>query len=1162
MSKYRGYVSAMALAIGLLLLTSTHAAAVDAVRCVLWQGDTAKYHTAVDGQSIKLMAVITSSDPANVWYQWSFGDGSPDSNVTQLSTVQELGDSSNLYPLEEAHTYAGYPAGTQFIAVLKVADNAQMNNAETDTFLVGIAENNLDARVNMAIDKGLWRLYKWMNFTDGVTNTDYYYTFNSQPAAVWHSSGSYVSETASVIQAFMINNHKATGNHTQDPFAQAVAWGLNWLFNGYDTYQSEPMLRSFDVSAAQEGEYAEDYNDDGQLDAADVALGANNRGIEVGSNPCYQGGMIIDAIIASGTPNADTGRDINMDNQTDTYKEVVQDMVDAYVWGQGSTGSWRYSWNSTLDNSAAQWAAIGIIPAEDEWGCYVPQWVKTRNNISLNNSYAAFDADGSVHPDGIYGRFGYTSSTPYTYGGTVAYGGHATTPSGMIMMMMDGYTTADERWQKCERWLAENWETWLNYSYSGNPALYGYFAFAKSMRLAKPFAVETLPSSGLDWYRGSSPGLADKLISLQQADGQWDDRWVDNGLPTSWGVIILKPALFSAAPIARFTAAPNPTYANSPVSFDPALSDHSETGKDIRNLTLFEWDFDQDGQYDDSSTVPEVVTHAFACATMPDDPCIYPVTLRVTDDENLRSTATQNVVIDVPPHPPAADTGGPYLVSRCENDELILDGSGSFDPNTGDPDIPPNPDDRITAWGWDLTQPNTEFNDRTGVDQPVPVTLNMDDVDQLFTEGLNNIGLKVTDNTALSYPGEGQQNLTNTAFTTVEVYDGCICELTAVPRCTTADLAWDDIGAERYDVYRSVTGINSGFRQVGSTTDNTATVGLLPEATNYYRVMAVNPGSTGQGGTVVLGTGPEEEDAFCLSRAIAVDADPGQCLGHLRIPPGSQIGDYIMVTLTNVCDDYPNAEDVLGIPVDPTQFMMGTYNPNFPEPEGTGGYIEYGNGLTFEIGRSNWVLSRQARDVVINCNPVTLEQDVDVPLWYNPLRPYGTIQVDENGEGNGWNQIGCPNAADYNWTEVIVVERNDNGAQTFAKPIGDPDEYIDTLVDRRLWSWLNGYFTDHTELRMEAGNGYFAKAKKRNVSLRFPMARQMLANHVKDGQLRLADLIAAGAQRLQALDLGPRTATADSGDRPPQPMGNLLPDPVSDSSAGGGCFISTSVAEP
>ena len=50
-----------------------------------------------------------------------------------------------------------------------VADNDALVGAISDNYLVKIENNTLDSRINIAIDNGLWYLYKQGIRADGVT---------------------------------------------------------------------------------------------------------------------------------------------------------------------------------------------------------------------------------------------------------------------------------------------------------------------------------------------------------------------------------------------------------------------------------------------------------------------------------------------------------------------------------------------------------------------------------------------------------------------------------------------------------------------------------------------------------------------------------------------------------------------------------------------------------------------------------------------------------------------------------------------------------------------------------------------------------------------------------------------------------------------------------
>ena len=330
--------------------------------------------------------------------------------------------------------------------------------------------------------------------------------------------------------------------------------------------------------------------------------------------------------------------------------------------------------------------------------------------------------------------------------------------------------------------------------------------------------------------------MAERIVEMQQATGYWNGNYTDTPLTTAWMVITLRPALFKAAPIACFTAHPNPSYADQPVSFDPSCSGHSETGKDITNLTLFEWDWNNDGVYDENSPDPDVMTHSFSCASLP---CTYPVTLKVTDDADPALTATYKLDIKItnPPHPPVAKAGGPYVTTTLAADSVTLDGSASYDPDEGEHQAGCGacPNDTITSWKWDYYGAPWDFTDGSGETVTVHYAV----------AGVYDIGLRVADNTLLSYPASGQPNLTDDNYGKVTVYPGCVANLAARPKSGKVQLTWPaNTDPVTYDIYRSTLGPNVGFELIatGHTTtyctylDSTVVNGT----TYYYRVLRVD----------------------------------------------------------------------------------------------------------------------------------------------------------------------------------------------------------------------------------------------------------------------------------------------------------------------------------
>lgn len=784
----------------------------------------------------QLKGVIKTTDGSQIWYKWVFGDGN-ESAIASLSGATK-------YNVEITHTYTA-ATGTPFTAKLQVANNDAISNPVEDPYLLKIEDNTLDAQINIAIDNGLWWLYK-----QGGNHAyfSYPHTYDGSPQMTWLQTShiyTLASPTASAIHAFAINNHKINGDPDKDPYVEAVQFGMNYLMKGYNYYTTYPALSAHSIGPIDRGSGVFDIPDGN----------SNGYGIQVydwaNQRPIYESGQIMDAIIASGVLPTDlTGRDFAKTDGTIvknwTYGEVLQDMADMYAWGQsddtcsgGRCGSWWYGWNSSSgDNSASQWAAIGMIPAQQvPWNVIVPNWVKTYNTNWLAASY-------------LNGTFGYNSA------GQCNDQCLNTTPSGMVQMAFAGQvgydnpsTPADERdpkWIGAEKYMADNWNTLMNTgstSWGGNRT-YGWYAMAKAMRLAvhQPvFQIKKTDGTVFDWYYGNvdNKGMAQRIVEIQYSDGHWTGSLTNEPLTTAWMIITLRPTLFAAAPIACFNAAPNPSYPDQDIAFDPSCSGHSETGKSIANLTLFEWDWNNDGTYDESTTTPVTVTHSFSCASLP---CTYPVKLKVTDDSTPARTATYSLDIKItnPPHPPVAKAGGPYMVSMCSNDTLKLDGSQSYDPNEGEHEAgcPTCPDDSIIAWDWDLTPPLTGFDDETGE----LVTLNSAAIASYFTAGTHDIGLRVTDNTALAYPTSGQTNLTHSNFGKVRVDAGCICNLAARVKSGKVQITWTHTGAASYDIYRSTEGPNTGFVLIADDhVTNYATyldTTVVNGTTYYYRVVS------------------------------------------------------------------------------------------------------------------------------------------------------------------------------------------------------------------------------------------------------------------------------------------------------------------------------------
>ncbi len=661
---------------------------IPAVVCVPWDYDNTSGlevpHNTWSGRDATLKARVFTDTPADqLTYTWIFGDGSP----------AEMGNVTNKRSIETTHTYEG-AAGAVFVASLTIHD--PVYGDLTDTYPIQIHQRDLTIEVNVSIDRGIWWLHK-----------------EQADNGTWNQSGYFAGATASAVHAMEINGHLPTRSVLLDPLVDDVIRGLEATLT---------RLNAVPITVQPAG---------------DPDTNANGIGIQVNSNrPIYEGGMVMDALAATGAPDMAANNGGNFINGR-AFRDILYDMGDMYAWGQvdsgNARGGWRYSWNSGSDNSAAQWAAIGFEGARSAFGLVWPDWVRTENDIWLSYSY-----DGT--------GFGYAGPG----------NGEATTPSGMVQLAYDGFTRNDSRWQTSEAWIANNWEWW-----KARNNTYAYYAFAKAMRLALPEPIAELSPTGLDWYNDDA-GLVRRILDLQSADGGWPNpvNWIHRQMTTAWHVIILTPTLFTRPPVA--VAGDDIVWAfDLALDFDGSASYHTDP---VRVLVEYEWDFDGDGTYDYIGSDP-VATYTFVYDDNINYPITYEARLRVTDDIGQTDTDTRGVTIAEPPHPPIANIGGPYEART--NLPFTIDPSGSVDID---------PTDYITKLqfdfdgsnGYDFDQPDLEIEcsepapgePQTGGCTAVTWTYN--------TSGTYNIGMRVWDNGVLNAPDD-EPLPSNPNFTTVTV---------------------------------------------------------------------------------------------------------------------------------------------------------------------------------------------------------------------------------------------------------------------------------------------------------------------------------------------------------------------------------------------------------
>jgi len=542
------------MAAGLALATTANAQSVDTVP---WDPTNfAAPHTAYAGANIVLGAIFnTAGSPDAFTYSWNFGDGSA---ATAAAPVTNPND------ISATHIYPASTVGHTWTAVVTVTDTTT-HAQYTGNYLVIWENNNLQSRVNVAIDLGLWYMHQSMNHPSATTGN-----WDSCASGFSFDCGlGYGSVTASNVQAFEVNGHLATGPAT-DPYTSDVKEGLDHIFTYLTiqsvqskTYNFNTNKNNFGCSNGQApspggtcpgGATAVYYNPTGQdcSGVCNFTFDGNSNGkaifaLQQGYSWGYEDGQYADAIVASGNPAgvATTGS-----VSGETYKDIVQDIADAAAFCQygsdndvltGNTrgggpsqgGGWWYNCQSGDDNSVSQWASIGLIAAERGFGLAIPKIVTDANNMWVTASQdvqaghpLVNDPNDNDYTD-AYGAFGYNGSLYYSD----AWGPYAVTPSGMVQMSLDGIgrtantafggasNAPDQRFNNAETYYADN--------FCNNPALgatmapkaytYGMFSFTKSMLLHNPGGV----LSPIQYLRTQTPGVFTTNASIPANTIDW-----------------------------------------------------------------------------------------------------------------------------------------------------------------------------------------------------------------------------------------------------------------------------------------------------------------------------------------------------------------------------------------------------------------------------------------------------------------------------------------------------------------------------------------------------------------------------------------------------------------------------------------------------------------
>lgn len=781
-------------------------------------------HDTWSGKQVVLKGT-SSVQGSNIQYTWDYGDGSP------VST----GTVTNRFVIQSWHTYTGTP-GTVFTARLTVLDTTT-GLSDSQPYYVEIRELALPVEVNVAIDTGLWYLHSTMYRSTGADGFD---------RGSWtESCGGYAcygvpATTGANVHAFFVNGHREDGADS-NPYTETVQRAMRRLVEflssnatALKTYGNGLGIIDPDCAGCAGGDPAD-----------------NGVALSIG-NDVYQTGIVTDAIAASGVPSRMTVTGTVGTVRGRTYRAILQDLVDYWVFGQeyrqgcSGFGSWRYGAQyCSGDNSTAQWGAIGLMAAKGfgrlmygppDPGIQIPDIVLAANRYWLTYSFQSLSL--------TQGAFGYDGP------GSYAWGQWATTPSGLVQLAMTGQGRGgtDTKWEKTEGWIRDNFANTGGAYYALKDYYYGLFAFVKAMLLhdaepgdGVPDPIQFLHSGtgglDIDWYSAQvatgdpTNGVARTLVDDQGLAGYWYGHNYNGAqyyFETAWAIIMLNRTIFeTGAPVAVIEATPNPAVAGQAINLSGAASFHQDAAKMIDSWA---WDLNNDGTYETPGLTTTVSYPAIGS---------YIVGLQVSDNgvPERFAWATVTLRVTTPPVAPTANAAGPY--SFCANrTPWFLDGRGSSNPDDGqsEPGMPP---DVITAFNWDLNGDGV-YTEAVGATP---------DVTAYFGgrgPGSYLIQLRVTDNTAASFPSSGFPNLNDTDSAVVVVRAatdpvcGCTSDLAARPKLTKVQLTWTPSATvHHWNVFRGV--VNGGpYLKIGEVPGTLGTFldnGPLTIGATYYYVI-------------------------------------------------------------------------------------------------------------------------------------------------------------------------------------------------------------------------------------------------------------------------------------------------------------------------------------
>jgi hypothetical protein len=333
-----------------------------------------------------------------------------------------------------------------------------------------------------------------------------------------------LSQTGSALLAFL--EEKPNWGANAATYQEVVDKGFNYLLSNVSVVSISPQPA-------------------GNPDADGNGVGVKLYPGGTNSRDTYVTGIALPAIAKSGTPDdlvsvgALAGRtDGSGAGGAWTYKDVVQNTIDYYAFGQSDPatgnyrGGWRYYANyGNSDQSTTQWPVISSLYAT-EMGVSTPGFVK---------SELAYWTDYIQNP--TTGAAGYMN--PYSPYGEI-------NETGALLIMQDflGWGTSDVRVQKALSYLNTHWQETANSTYDGNFGHpYAMWAVYKGLELTiglddTTYITNLRPQGGTQLDPGDTwnwwEDYCEYLVQTQGASGNWVGySYWNQHLATAWNINIL-----------------------------------------------------------------------------------------------------------------------------------------------------------------------------------------------------------------------------------------------------------------------------------------------------------------------------------------------------------------------------------------------------------------------------------------------------------------------------------------------------------------------------------------------------------------------------------------------------------------------------------------------